>query len=87
MTLSRPLGHNKNCMTYTVIFDCSDGSDSDGTEPDGDSDGEEDCVAENVELDKPEGTRIIDVEILCDNIVSNLVCRHCHHSVQLVEGV
>ena len=74
-------------MTYTVIFDCSDGSDSDGTAPDGDSDGEEDCVAENVELDKPEGNRIIDVEILCDNIASNLVCRHCHHSVQLVEVV
>ena len=71
---------------YKVIFDCSDGSDSDGTEPDGDSDGEEDCVAENVELDKPEGNRI-DVEILCDNIASNLVCRYCHHSVQLVEVV
>jgi hypothetical protein len=77
---------------YKLMFDCTDDSDSDGTESDssdGDNDGEEekDYVEENVLLEKPQGNRIIDVEILCDNIASNLVCRHCRKNVTLVEVV
>ena len=42
-------------------------------------------VAQDADVEDPEGNRIIDVAILREIISSHLVCCHCHHTVRLFE--
>ena len=69
---------------FSEIFEFSDKSDSENDDCESCIDGEEEDELCD-EIESPNGNRIIDMTLLCNNIASNLVCRHCQHDVKLIE--
>ena len=70
---------------YNNVSDSSSSSDS-TDDDDSDIDNDSDCEDQEQRLeDEVTGNRIIDVEILSQNISTHLVCRYCSGSVYLCE--
>jgi hypothetical protein len=65
---------------YKIMKDSDSESDSQAEDSD-----EDDFVYEDLVDNKLEGNRLVDIDIFGRNLSSQLVCRHCHCDVQLIE--